>query len=108
MVSLYLRASREDDGSHEEAKGRREWLEAIETVLKRVLGGESRMWLITSLSSLDVPSHVQADCFLSLLSNSMPVAGRHREAQYGSSCLDCVAVLAVCYCTSMKVPIFCD
>ncbi|XP_073392939.1 uncharacterized protein [Physcomitrium patens] len=80
MVSLYLQKPPGVEVSNDEdAKRRREWLESIGAVLQRVVGVEARMWLITTLSLLEVPSHVQVECFFDLLQNSMRDSVKRRE-----------------------------
>lgn len=72
MVSLYLRApAGVEVGDGHDARRRREWLDSIGALLQKFLTSEARMWLITTLSSLHVPSKVQVDCFFDLLHNSL-------------------------------------
>jgi hypothetical protein len=72
MVSLKVRVpSLEGIGDEEDARKREKRLKKVETVLQKLVGREARMWLITALASLEVPSQVQASCFLDLFSNSL-------------------------------------
>jgi hypothetical protein len=72
MVSLKVRVpSLEAIGDEEDARKREKRLKKVETVLQKLVGREARMWLITALASLEVPSQVQASCFLDLFSNSL-------------------------------------
>jgi hypothetical protein len=72
MVSLKVRVpSLEGIGDEEDARKREKRLKKVETVLQKLVGREARMWLITALASLEVPSQVQAYCFLDLFSNSL-------------------------------------
>jgi hypothetical protein len=63
--------SLEGIGDEEDARKREKRLKNVETVLQKLVGREARMWLITALASLEVPSQVQASCFLDLFSNSL-------------------------------------
>lgn len=77
MVSLKVRVpSLEGIGDEEDARKRETRLKKVETVLQKLVGREARMWLITALASLEVPSQVQASCFLDLFSNSLRAASR--------------------------------
>ena len=84
-MSLYLRVPPGVEvGDGEDARRRREWLDSVGALLQRVVGAEARMWLISALSSLEVPSHVQVDCFFDLLHNSMREnTKRSGESGYG-------------------------
>jgi hypothetical protein len=88
MVSLKVRVpSLEGIGDEEDARKREKRLKKVETVLQKLIGREARMWLITALASLEVPSQVQASCFLDLFSNSLRASrvsrGDEEEMQVG-------------------------
>jgi len=88
MVSLKVRVpSLEGIGDEEDARKREKRLKKVETVLQKLVGREARMWLITALASLEVPSQVQASCFLDLFSNSLRASrvsgGDEEEMQVG-------------------------
>lgn len=80
MVSLKVRVpSLEGIGDEEDARKREKRLKKVETVLQKLVGREARMWLITALASLEVPSQVQASCFLDLFSNSLRASRVSRD-----------------------------
>lgn len=91
MVSLHLgqAPSKGAGNDDDDAKGRREWLDKIGASLERVVAGaEARMWLITSLSSVELGSRgsqAQMVCFLNLLQNTMRDSSRFHDGQSGKN-----------------------
>jgi hypothetical protein len=86
MVSLHLKAPSDGEIGNEEADAERRklWLDDMGALVQRVLGGgEPRLWLITDLSSLEVPADIQADCFVDLLQNMMRNAKQNGEDGHG-------------------------
>lgn len=86
MVSLHLKAPSDGEIGNEEGDGERRklWLDDIGAVVQRVLGGgEPRLWLITDLSSLEVPADIQEDCFVDLLQDMMRSAKQNGEDGHG-------------------------
>lgn len=86
MVSLHLKAASDGEIGNEEgdAERRKLWLDDIGALVQRVLGGgEPRLWLITDLSSLEVPADIQEDCFVDLLQDMMRNAKQNGEDGHG-------------------------
>ncbi|KAG0630537.1 hypothetical protein M758_1G186000 [Ceratodon purpureus] len=97
MVSLYLRApSGGEGGQGQDAARRRDWLDGVAAVLERVvLGAEARMWLVTTVAALEVPSQVQVDCFFDLLQNSMRDSAK-RGGESGHGALELQLTRMIC------------
>lgn len=86
MVSLHLKppSAGEIGNEGDDGERRKLWLEDIAALVQRVLGGgEPRLWLVTDLSSLEVPADIQAGCFVDLLQNMMRNAKQNGEDGHG-------------------------